>query len=55
MNRNGDEEAGENCGRLGSFYAYKDTFDEDNVWVEVPKNGRSVLDLIAGRKNNMLI
>jgi hypothetical protein len=41
MNRSRDEEPGESSGRLGSFYAYKDTFNEDNVWVEVPKNGRS--------------
>jgi hypothetical protein len=41
MNRRRDEEAGESTGgRLGSFYAYKDTFNEDNVWVKVPKNGR---------------
>ena len=24
---------------LGSFYAYRNTFNDDNVWVEVPKNG----------------
>jgi hypothetical protein len=24
---------------LGSFYAYKNTFDVNNVWVKVPKNG----------------
>ncbi|KIM95124.1 hypothetical protein OIDMADRAFT_45534 [Oidiodendron maius Zn] len=38
MNRNRDDEAGDSSGRLGSFYAYKDTFNEDNVWVDVPKN-----------------
>ena len=41
MNGTGEEEAGERTGRLRSFYAYKDTFNEDNVWVDVPKNGRS--------------
>jgi hypothetical protein len=41
MNRGQDEEVGErNTGRLGSFYAYKDTFNEDNVWVDVPKKGK---------------
>jgi len=40
---NGTEESSANekiTGRLGSFYAYKNTFDENNVWVDVPKNGR---------------
>jgi hypothetical protein len=39
MNRAKNEAVGESSGRLGSFYAYKDTFNEDNVWVDVPKNG----------------
>lgn len=41
MNAAGDEEAGERTGRLGSFYAYKNTFNESNVWVDIPKNGIS--------------
>jgi len=44
---NGTEEAHtqqESGGRLGSFYAYKNTFDENNIWVEVPKNGRGSKD-----------
>ena len=28
---------------LGSFYAYKETFNENNVWVKVPKWGESFL------------
>ena len=31
-------------GTLEGFYAYKDTFDPDNVWVEVPKASQA-LDL----------
>lgn len=27
---------------LGSFYAYRNTFNEDNVWVDVPKNGENL-------------
>lgn len=27
---------------LEGFYAYKDTFDPDNVWVEVPKASQAV-------------
>jgi hypothetical protein len=42
MNGNGDDEVAESTTRLGSFYAYKDTFNEDNVWVDVPKNGKSI-------------
>lgn len=41
MNR--DKRAGESSGRLGSFYAYKDTFNKDNVWVDIPKNGTLIL------------
>jgi hypothetical protein len=27
---------------LGSFYAYRNTFNEDNVWVDVPKTGNDL-------------
>jgi hypothetical protein len=36
---NGKGEVDEGNGRLGGFYAYKNTFDKNNVWVEVPKTG----------------
>jgi hypothetical protein len=39
MNGIGDEETGESPGKLGSFYAYKNTFNENNIWVDVPRNG----------------
>ncbi|KAH8815956.1 hypothetical protein F5884DRAFT_747475 [Xylogone sp. PMI_703] len=29
--------AGDGVEHLGSFYAYRDTFDENSVWVDVPK------------------
>jgi hypothetical protein len=51
MNRNIDEDAAESSSRLGSFYAYKDTFNEDNVWVEVPKNGGSSSPFTAGKQD----
>ncbi|KAH7409423.1 hypothetical protein BKA64DRAFT_397131 [Cadophora sp. MPI-SDFR-AT-0126] len=35
MNGTGEREEGH--GRLGSFYAYKNTFDENNTWVDVPR------------------
>ncbi|CZT07796.1 related to regulatory protein for the arginine catabolic pathway [Rhynchosporium agropyri] len=38
MNGTGETEDGN--GRLGSFYAYKNTFDENNTWVDVPKTVR---------------
>ncbi|RDW71056.1 hypothetical protein BP6252_07619 [Coleophoma cylindrospora] len=39
MNGAGEVEAkGGGNGRLGSFYSYKNTFDQHNVWVEIPKN-----------------
>jgi hypothetical protein len=39
MNGNGKVEAGERSAKLGGFYAYKNTFNENNVWVDVPKTG----------------
>jgi len=39
---NGTGEREEN-GRLGSFYAYKNTFDENNTWVDVPRTGAQSL------------
>lgn len=39
---NGEGEVVEGNGqKLGAFYAYKNTFNEDNVWVDVPKRGRN--------------
>lgn len=40
---NGGEDAitGERSGRLGAFFAYRNTFDESSVWVDVPKDGAS--------------
>ncbi|ESZ93520.1 hypothetical protein SBOR_6101 [Sclerotinia borealis F-4128] len=36
---NGSDEVipGERSGRLGAFYAYRNTFDENSVWIDVPK------------------
>ena len=42
MNGRDEPDAGDKTGKLGSFYAYKNTFNGDNVWVDVPKNGRSM-------------
>lgn len=28
-----------NRGNLRGFYSYKNTFDEDSVWLEIPKQG----------------
>lgn len=47
MNKgNGD---GEGAG-LKAFYAYKNTFDERSVWVDVPKQG-TAYPLCTGRSN----
>lgn len=27
---------------LNHFFAYKNTFDEDNVWLELPKTGETI-------------
>lgn len=39
MNGSEDVIPGEKGGRLGAFYAYRNTFDESSVWVDVPKKG----------------
>lgn len=36
---NGSGEVEDGSGKLGGFYAYRNTFNEHNVWVEVPKTG----------------
>lgn len=34
---NGDESGDENT--LKGFYAYKNTFDDETIWLDVPKHG----------------
>jgi hypothetical protein len=34
---NGDDSGDENT--LKGFYAYKNTFDDETVWLDVPKHG----------------
>lgn len=31
---------------LNSFYAYKNTFDSDSVWLDIPKNGKSLNECV---------
>jgi len=33
---NGDDAADDN---LKGFYAYKDTFDDKTIWLDIPKHG----------------
>jgi hypothetical protein len=35
---NGDDSGDENS--LKGFYAYKNTFNEDTIWMDIPRNGR---------------
>lgn len=35
---NGDDSGDENS--LKGFYSYKNTFEEDAIWLDIPKNGR---------------
>lgn len=35
---------------LNSFYAYKNTFDSDSVWLEIPKNGWALFNDAVLRK-----
>jgi hypothetical protein len=40
---NGDDSGDENS--LKGFYAYKNTFDEDTIWMDIPRNGMSSLEV----------
>ena len=34
----------EGRGDLKGFYSYKNTFDKDSVWLDIPKHGRTALN-----------
>lgn len=38
MNKDPDDPTG-GRGTLKGFYSYKNTFDEDSVWLDIPKHG----------------
>jgi hypothetical protein len=40
---NGDDSGDDNP--LKGFYAYKNTFDEDTVWMAIPRHGMSIAPL----------
>lgn len=44
---NGVEDEGEAAGSLGNFYGYKNTFNDNHTWVEVPKKGNILPDFLA--------
>ena len=43
MNGSGDVEEGSE--KLAGFYAYRNSFNEHNIWVEVPKRGLHIYSL----------
>ena len=45
MNRAGETE--DKDGKLGGFYAYRNTFDENSIWVEVPKKSMQHRNCVA--------
>ena len=40
---NGSDDGTDSDGNLKGFYAYKNTFDEGSVWLEVPKQGKTAI------------
>lgn len=36
---NNSEQQTEGRGDLKGFYSYKNTFDKDSVWLDIPKHG----------------
>jgi hypothetical protein len=41
---NGDDSGDENS--LKGFYAYKNTFDEDTIWMDIPRNGMLLCEML---------
>jgi hypothetical protein len=39
MNKNIEDGASDGRGSLRGFYSYKNTFDKDSVWLDIPKHG----------------
>lgn len=37
MNKDAEEASSSGCGNLRGFYSYKNTFDKDSVWLDIPK------------------
>jgi hypothetical protein len=50
---NGDDSGDENS--LKGFYAYKNTFDEDTIWMDIPRNGKYYLTLYVGFGSYLLV
>jgi hypothetical protein len=42
---NGGGEVEVRSGKLARFYGYRDSFNEHNIWVEVPKRGTQILSI----------
>lgn len=42
MNENIVEGSSDGRGSLRGFYSYKNTFDKDSVWLDIPKHGMVV-------------
>lgn len=54
MNRNLNEPL-EGRGNLNGFYSYKNTFDKDSVWLDVPKDGMALKEhIVIWRSAHML-
>jgi hypothetical protein len=47
MNRNLNQSP-EGRGSLNGFYSYKNTFDKDSVWLDVPKDGKATRRWVVG-------
>jgi hypothetical protein len=47
---NGDEWADENT--LKGFYAYKNTFDDETVWLDIPKHGELYVPYVSYKPSN---
>lgn len=41
----------EGRGDLKGFFSYKDSFDKDSVWLDIPKHGRLLVDDVSAGKH----
>lgn len=53
MNANKDDDESGTVRKLSGFYAYRNTFDEDSVWLDIPKNGQNNCFVVLTSRANL--
>jgi hypothetical protein len=42
MNEGIEDSSSDGRGSLKGFYSYKNTFDKDSIWLDIPKHGKAL-------------